>query len=372
MPIDLTDFEFLNKLIIAPLLVAFFVALITTPLVIGLYRRLNWLDDPRKKPRPKNTHHRPVPRGGGIPIFLAILAGVTIFLPIDKHLKGILAGATIMIATGILDDRFDLNPYLRLILNFLAAGVVVISGIGIAFITNPFNGIIQLDQPQISFQLLGETRSIWLLADIFALIWIVGLSNIVNWSKGFDGQLPGMVVIAGLTIALLAMRFSADITQWSVVILASIVTGAYLGFLPFNFYPQKIMPGYGGGALAGFMLAVLAILSTTKVGTALVVLGIPVIDAGYSIIRRLLAGRSPVWGDRGHLHHKLLDQWRWGKRRTAVFYWGITAFLGFVALSLNSQQKFYTIIMLAMMIGGLLLWFNFFQTFSKPSDRSKP
>lgn len=141
---------------------------------------------------------------------------------------------------GFLDDRLDLNPYLRLLLGFLAAGLVVGSGIGIPFITNPFGGIIKLDQPQIRFYFLGEERSIWILADLFALFWIVFLTNIVNWAKGFDGQLPGIVVIAGLTIAFLALRFSADITQWPVAILASITAGAYLGFLPFNFYPQKL------------------------------------------------------------------------------------------------------------------------------------
>ncbi len=360
-----------KNLIGAPFLTAFFISLLITPLTIFVYRRLGWVDDPKKKKRKQNTHHQPVPRGGGIPIFFSLLISALVFLPLDKHLKGILLGIVIMTITGVLDDRFDLNPYLRLVLGLLAAGAVVGAGVGIAFITNPFNGIIRLDQPQIHFQLLGETRSIWIVSDFLALLWIVGLSNIVNWAKGFDGQLPGIVVIAGLTIALLAMRFSADITQWPVAILASIIAGAYLGFLLFNFYPQRIMPGYGGGTLAGFMLAVLAILSTTKVGTAIVVLGIPVIDAFYSITRRVLAGRSPVWGDRGHLHHKLLDEWHWGKRRTAVFYWGITLILSFLALNLNSQGKFYTIIMLAVIIGGLFLWFNFLSTFLNRSGRGK-
>lgn len=364
------DYFLIKNLIGLPLLIAFLISLLITPLVIIIYRRLGWVDDPRK--RKIDTHREPVPRGGGIPIFLALLISSLIFLPLDKHLQGILIGLTIMIIIGVLDDRFDLNPYLRLILMFLAAGAVVGAGIGIAFITNPFNGIIRLDQPQIQFQLLGETRSIWIIADMLAFLWIVGLSNIVNWSKGFDGQLPGIVVIAGLTIALLAMKFSADITQWQVAILASITAGAYLGFLPFNFYPQKIMPGFAGGTLAGFMLAVLAILSTTKIGTAIVVLGVPIVDAFYSITRRLLAGRSPVWGDRGHLHHKLLDEWRWGKRRTAIFYWGITAFLGIIALNLNSQGKFYTIAMLTVAIGGLFLWFNFLSTFFAPSGQDKP
>lgn len=359
----------IKNLIVLPLAAAFLISLLATPLVIFFYRRRGWVEDPVKHRKPKTTHTHPVPRGGGIPIFFALLIASLIFLPLDKHLKGILIGAMVLTITGVLDDRFDLNPYLRLILCFLAAGTVVAAGIGIAFITNPFNGVIRLDQPQIQFELFGETRSIWIIADFLALFWIVGLSNIVNWSKGFDGQLPGIVVIAALTIAVFSFRYSADITQWPVAILASILAGAYLGFLIFNFYPQKIMPGYGGGTLAGFMIAVLTILATSKILTAMVVLGVPLIDAGYSIIRRVLTGHSPVWGDRGHLHHKLLDEWHWGKRRTAVFYWGITAFLGILALGLNSQGKFYTIIMLVVFIGGLFLWFNFSSTFFVPPDR---
>jgi len=337
--------ELIQNLILLPFLAAAAGAFLAPPLVILIYRRLGWLEDPRKTKHPKVTHTRPVPRGGGVAIFLGVLIACLIFLPLDQHLKAILAAAAIIVITGIFDDRFNLNPYLRLAVGLVAAGLVVASNIGIAFITNPLGGIIHLDQPQITFELLGKTRSIWLLADIFALFWIAFLMNVVNWAKGFDGQLPGIVVIAGLTIAILASRFSADVTQWPVTILAAITAGAFLGFLPFNFYPQKIMPGYSGGALAGFLLAVLAILSTTKVGTAVVVLAIPLIDAVYCIIRRLLAGRSPVWGDRGHLHHKILDEWHWGKRRTAVFYWLITALLGGLALSLHSLQKFYTMVM---------------------------
>jgi UDP-GlcNAc:undecaprenyl-phosphate GlcNAc-1-phosphate transferase len=350
------DFNLIKKLILLPLGVTSLVALIITPLTIFFYRSRGWIEDPRKKTRPQDTHSSPVPRGGGIPIFLSVLASALLFLPLDQHLKGILAGTTLIAMIGFLDDLFDLNPYLRLIACFLASWLVVLSGIGISFITNPFGGIINLNP---------------ILATLFALFWITFLTNIVNWSKGFDGQLPGIAVIAALAIALLGFRFSADITQWSVVILASITAGAYLGFLPFNFYPQKIMPGYGGGALAGFLLAILAILSTTKVGTAIVVLGVPLVDATYSIIRRLLQGRSPVWGDRGHLHHKILDEWHWGKRRAALFYWGITALLGTLALSLNSQQKFYTMAMLTIIIGGLLLWFKFFSTSLKAPDRAK-
>lgn len=363
-----------KNLILFPLLLSFLISFLFTPLVAILYRKLGWEEDPRKTKRLKDTHTYPVPRGGGIPIFLALIGACLVFLPLDNHLKGILAGALVLTLVGSLDDRVNLNPYLRLIACFLAASLVIGSGIGIAFMTNPFGGLIRLDQPQIIFNFLGQTRSIWLLADIFALLWIIVMANMVNWQKGFDGQLPGIVVIAAITIALLSLKFSADVTQWPVTILASITAGAYLGFLPFNFYPQKIMPGYAGGTLAGFLLAVLAILSTTKIGTAIVVLGIPFADAIYSFTRRILAGKSPVWGDRGHLHHKILDEWRWGKRRAAIFYWLVTAALGSLALSLNSQQKFYTIVMVLVIVGGLYLWFNFFSTWQNrqdPGRRSK-
>lgn len=118
------------------------------------------------------------------------------------------------------------------------------------------------------------------------------------------------------------------------------------------------MPGYGGSTLAGYLLAVLAILSTTKVGTLIVVLGIPLVDTGYTILRRILSGKSPVWGDRGHLHHRLLDL-GWGKRRVATFYWLISALLGVLALNLNTSNKLYTMVGIAILLGGLILWLTY-------------
>ena len=177
-------------------------------------------------------------------------------------------------------------------------------------------------------------------------------------AKGIDGQLPGVAAIAAITIAALSLKFSADITQWPVIILAAITAGAFLGFLPWNFYPQKIMPGYSGSILAGYLLAILSILSTTKVGTLMVVLGIPLVDTGYTIVRRIMAGESPVWGDRKHLHHKLLDAGL-SKKQVVYLYWASTALLGVLALYLNTSTKFYTIIGVAILIGGLLLWLTY-------------
>lgn len=358
----------LLRLFLYPFVVSSVFAFVATFLVRAIYLRYGWLDDPSTQKHPKVVHTYPTPRGGGVAIFVAFLISTFLFLGFDKHSTGILLGALLLTSVGFLDDRMDLNPYLRLVLGFIAASFVVAGGIGIAFITNPFDGIIHLDWPQISFYLLGEQRSIWVVSDLFALFWIVWSMNMVNWSKGVDGQLPGIVVVAAVVIALLSFRFTEDVTQWEVSILAAITAGSYFGFLPWNFYPQKIMPGYGGGSLAGYFLATLAILSGAKVATAILVLGIPTMDAVYTIIRRVAHGRSPVWGDRGHFHHLLLDL-GWNKRRVAVFYWALSAVLGLLALQLNAQQKFYTIVALAVIVGGMLLWLRFFVLFSKAQGR---
>ena len=380
--------------LIKPLAVTALLGFITTAFVNKLYRRLHWLDDPLVQTHPKVIHRYPVPRGGGLAIALAIIPAALWFLQLDKHLDGILAGALFLTIVGVLDDIKNLNPYLRLAAGLLAALMVVASGIGVPYISNPFQAgaVINLSSPQIPLYLLGRLRTIWVWSDLMAIIWIVGTMNFVNWSKGVDGQLPGIVTVAGAVIGLLSLKFSGDITghwvtspenfgllslkfsgdvtQWPVIILALILAGAYLGFLPWNFYPQKIMPGYGAGSLAGYFLAVLAILSGAKLATAILVLGVQMMDALYSIVRRLLAGKSPVWGDRGHLHHKLMD-WGWGKRRIAVFYWSISAVLGLLALKLNSQYKLYTIVLLAVITGGVLLWLNLAAYFLKQPDRDR-
>ncbi|OGM03156.1 hypothetical protein A2115_01410 [Candidatus Woesebacteria bacterium GWA1_41_8] len=349
----------IKDLVILPAVVAAVASFLATPVVIKLAKRFGFIDDPRVHKHPKVIHTYPVPRGGGLAIFVAIAIGALVFLPLDKHLKGILAGALTLTVLGILDDKYDLSPYLRLGIQFLAASFPIIAGIGIAFITNPFNGILDLSQPQLKFELFGEVRSIWILADAFAIVWIVSLMNFLNMgAKGVDGQLPGVAAIAAATIAALSLKFSADIAQWPVIILASVTAGAFLGFLPWNFYPQKIMPGFSGSNLAGYFLAILSILSTTKVGTLMVVLGIPLIDTGYTIVRRILSGRSPIWGDRGHLHHRLLDVGV-SKRRVVYIYWLFTLALGILALNLNAASKLYTMVGTGIIVGGVILWLTY-------------
>ena len=349
---------------------ALLISFISSPLTILVFKKLNILDDPARHRQAKNqVHQYPVPRGGGIPVFLGLLSSL-FFLPFDQHLKGILAAILIALIVGVFDDIFQgkIHPLVRLAGNFLSAGAIVFAGIGIPFINNPFGGIIQLNTPQICFNFLGQPRCIWLIADLLALLWIVWCMNFVGWSGGVEGQLPGIVAVAALTIAGLSLKFSADITQWPITILALILAGSYLGFLPWNFYPQKIMPGYSGKTIAGLMLAVLSILSVAKVATLMLVLGIPLIDAGYLVVKRILLGKSPVWGKREHFHHRLLDL-GWSEKKIAIFYWLVTLLLGILALNLNSKQKLYTMLMLTFIFFGIILWIKFFSTSSKQPDQ---
>ncbi len=349
------------NLALIPGIIATLIAFFATPFVIRLAKKLKIIDDPNKNKHIKVIHKYPVPRMGGLATFLAIFLTSLIFLPIDKHLIGILSGLIIITVIGILDDKYNLNPYLRLILEIFAVLMPIAAGIGISFVSNPAGGIIDLSSPQLVFDLFGKERSIWILSDLFGLVWIIFIMNMLNMgAKGVDGQLPGVVVVSALTIAAMSLKFSADIAQWPIITLAAILAGSYLGFLPWNFYPQKIMPGYGGSTMAGYILAILAIFSTTKVGILVVVLGIPLIDTGYVIVRRILSGKSPVWGDRGHLHHRLLAI-GWGKRRVTIFYWAITALLGCIALNLNTASKLYTMVGIAIVVGGLILWLTYRQ-----------
>lgn len=355
--------------IFLPALLSFALTFAATYFLIPLALRFGLIDDELTRKHPAHTHKGIIPRAGGIAIYTGVALSCLFFLPINKQMSGILIGGLILAILGILDDKFDLSPYLRFAVNFFAALVVVGTGIGISYITNPLGGIIPLDTLNINFNLMGP-HHIVVFADLFAIIWIVWCMNMVNWSKGVDGQLPGYVAISAIVIGLLSFRFlnRGALEQWIVASLAFITAGAFLGFLPWNFYPQKIMPGYSGGSLAGYLLAVLSILSATKVGTATLVLAVPMIDAVYTIFRRLVHKKSPFWGDRGHLHHRLMDL-GWGKRRIALFYWLLSGILGLIALTVTSKIKFFVVLLVAVSLGGILLWLNFFSTFSKPSDR---
>lgn len=313
------------------LFIALFISLITTPLVRNFFIKKNFVEHPRDKEKKSHnaTALTAVPRGGGIPVYLAIVVTILFLLPDNKYLIGIIIACTLNLIIGVWDDLKDISPHLRLVTNILAALIIVGSGIGITFISNPFGGIINL--------------SYGLMPYLLAIIWITWCTNIVGWATGVDGQLPGFTAIAAIILGILGIRFSNDLGQLPLIILSGALAGAYLGFLPFNVFPQSIMPGYSGKSLAGMLLGVLSILSGAKLATLILLLGIPMIDAIFVIIRRLLNHRSIFRPDNKHLHHQLLKS-GYSRPQIAMFYWGITLLLGSISLFLNSTQKFYTFI----------------------------
>ncbi|KKQ67008.1 MAG: UDP-N-acetylmuramyl pentapeptide phosphotransferase/UDP-N-acetylglucosamine-1-phosphate transferase [Candidatus Daviesbacteria bacterium GW2011_GWA2_38_24] len=362
---------------------AFFLSFIITavfvPFTIRLALKYGLVDDPKIRPHPAHFHKVTIPRAGGLAIFLGTISSVLILIPVNSQILGIVVGSTILLLMGLIDDKVrTFNPYLRLMLLFLAGTAAVFSGIGISFINNPlahflslpepFNStILHLDKIVIPIEFFGS-RNIILFADILALLWIVTLTQVINWSKGVDGQMPGITLITGIILGLLSFKFylEGDFNQLNVAKLSFIVAGSSLGFLLFNWYPAKILPGFSGSTILAFLLAVLSILSGAKIATASLALAIPLIDFIYTVWRRILSGKSPVWGDRGHLHHKLLDL-GWTPPQISLFYIAGSAILGSVALFVETQSKFFAILAVAIFFVIFILWINSFSVLSKQS-----
>ncbi|MEK7605182.1 MAG: MraY family glycosyltransferase [Patescibacteria group bacterium] len=342
--------------ILLPLFVATVLTVISTYLLIPVIKKLGLVDDPKLHKHPAIIHTRPIPRGGGIPIFIGILLTSLIFLPLTPSTLAIFLAAFIALVVGVIDDKFnassrDISPYLRFLSNILCAGIVVGSGVTIPFITNPLGGILHLNQLILPF--LPIT-----FGDVMAGVWIVWVMNMLNWSKGVDGQMPGIVAISALVIGILSLRFPVlSGTNLIDAKLSFIITGAALGFLVFNFYPAKIFPGYGATSMY-LLLAVVSIFSSAKLATAILVMGVPTVDALFTIIRRILSGRSPFWHDNKHLHHLLL-RLGYTQRQIALFYWIISAIVGTIALTIHSKGKLFALLMLLAIVGGAIFFLHF-------------
>lgn len=344
-----------NSYILTATCLSFLIVFFTTPFFISLAVRIGLVDDVKKRKHPANTHVGIVPRAGGLPIFLSIATVTILFIPLNKIMVGILFASTLLLVVGILDDYYDISPYVRFLLNIAIALIVVLFGLGIPYLSNPFGPeVVRLDMWRLTIDFFGK-HTFLILANIFAVIWIVSITNFVNWSKGVDGQLPGFVAISSFFLGVLAYRFTShDISTTSVSLFAFIVAGAFAGFLPYNHFPQQIMPGYSGGALAGFMLAVLSILSWGKLGTLILVLSVPLIDAMYALLRRLRQKKSPFYGDAGHFHHRLLAI-GWGKRRIAYFYWFVSLLLGMSSLFFEKYEKILAFLLVGFILTGFIL-----------------
>lgn len=330
-----------------PLIVAFIVSSLITLPTIKIAKYFKLIDDPSKRKHPAAIHKNPIPRAGGVPIYISILIVSLIFLPMNKIFVSILFSGFIVVLMGILDDKYDLSPYLRFIINILCAGIVVASGVDMPFITNPFGGILHFNS------LFPGVEILSLLPKILAIFWIVWIMNMLNWSKGVDGQMPGVAAISAVVIGFASLRFPI-LEQMNIAssYMAFIVAGAALGFLIFNFFPAKIFPGYSSTIL-GFTIGVLSILSGVKLATAILVMGVPMIDGVFTILRRLLAKKSPFWHDKQHLHHLLLNLGL-SQRFIAVFYWVMSIVLGFIALNLSSKGKLFAIILVVIFVTGFI------------------
>jgi len=345
------------EIIFLPFLISFVTVVAATPLSLIFIKKLGIIDDPKKHKHPAILHKKPVPRGGGIPLFIGVLIAGILFLPLTKIVIALFLASFISLFVGVLDDKYDLSPYVRIIFNIIAGLIIVGSGVGIPFVTNPFGGTFYLSTFRFAFDFFGH-HSILVVSDLIAIIWLVWVMNMLNWSKGVDGQMPGIVAISAIVIGILSLRFPVvDQTNLISAKLSFILAGASLGFLIYNFYPAKIFPGYGATSIY-LLLGALSILSSAKLATAILVMGVPMTDGAITIIRRVASGKSPFWHDRKHLHHLLLYM-GFGQRKVALFYWIISAILGSLSLLLTSKGKLFAVIMVIILVGGFLLFLHF-------------
>jgi UDP-GlcNAc:undecaprenyl-phosphate GlcNAc-1-phosphate transferase len=286
-----------------------------------------------------STHLVPALRGGGIAIFITFFLIVFFVLPIDRKLLGLFFGALIVLIVNIVDDwgGVKVSPAERLFWEIIGIFVIIGSGIGIDNITNPFGGVIALDAIRYDLSFLGAGHGIMPLSDIFTVIWILLMVNVMNWLDGLDGLASGVSGICALTLFFLSLL--PFVNQPNMAMMALILFGAIIGFLPFNFFGGKIKLGDSGATVIGFILAVMAILNQGKIATFFLILGLPILDAFWVILRRIFVDKkSPFKGDKKHFHHRLL-QIGFTKKRAVYVIWIYSAIFSLIALLLQGADK---------------------------------
>jgi UDP-GlcNAc:undecaprenyl-phosphate/decaprenyl-phosphate GlcNAc-1-phosphate transferase len=316
-------------------------ALVATPLVRKLAVYLGCMDIPRP---PRNLHAKPIPKLGGLAIFTAVIIAVLWFLQREginfsilpqKFLWGALAGGAVLMIGGFLDDRYNLPAKLLWIFPTLAALFVVGSGIGVGITTlsNPFG-----DPLSLKFMILGLPAS-----GIFSWLWMMGMMFTTKFLDGIDGLVAGIGSIASFTLFLLSL--APQVNQPITATLAIILCGALLGYLVYAFHPASIFLGEGGSTFVGFMLGLLSIILGGKIATALLVMGIPILDVAWVLARRIWQRRSPWIGDRLHLHFQLLDLGL-SQKQTVLILYLLSGIFGFTAVFLQSLGKLISLIIL--------------------------
>ncbi|REB08824.1 undecaprenyl/decaprenyl-phosphate alpha-N-acetylglucosaminyl 1-phosphate transferase [Sporosarcina sp. BI001-red] len=309
---------------------AFVGAIILTPLVIKFAFRIGAVD----RPNYRKVHAAVMPRIGGLAIFGAFLIGYAILLPKDEHAVGILIGAVIIIAIGFFDDMLEITAKAKALGQLVAAIVVMTVGnLQIDFINLPFLG-------QIDFGYLSIPITI---------LWIVGVTNAINLIDGLDGLAAGVSTIALISISVMALIMGNTF----VLVTAAILAASALGFLLFNFHPAKIFMGDTGSLFLGFMISVLALLGFKNVAVVslvipIIMLGVPISDTFFAIVRRIRMKQSITAPDKSHLHHCLLRA-GFSHRQTVLVIYGIAILFGIAAV-LFSQATVWGAILLLFVI----------------------
>ena len=344
--------DYLPLLVIA-FAVAAALALVITPLVRRIAIRRGYVDQPNHR----RVNRDPIPRGGGVAVamsFLLVAVGWIVvndrtgLVPVPRsidswELAGLLLGGAVATILGILDDTFQLRARWQLAGQVLLALLAVVAGITVNSINNPFGP--------------GNISLIGPYAVGFTVLWVVGMINSINFIDGLDGLSSGIALIAAATLGLITLTFT--VAQPFVGVLCFALAGSLLGFLRWNFHPASIFIGTSGVMFVGYTLAVLSILGTAKVAVMLLVLGVPIIDTFWIIVRRLATGRSPFTPDRGHIHHRLLDLGLSHSQTVLVIY-GLCVALAVMTFVLSGTDQLYAFMGLGVLFGiGLFLLTRF-------------
>lgn len=316
-------------------LIALIVAYIITPGVISLAIKMGAMD----APDPRKVHKKPIPRLGGVGIYLAFMVAVLFTVDITQEMLGLLIGGTVIAVVGIVDDFKNLPAKVKLLGQIIAACILVAFDIRIDFISDPFGDFYYLEY----------------LAVPATVFWIVGLTNTVNLIDGLDGLAAGVSMIAAATILLVALQQGFVL----VAVLTAALAGSAMGFLHYNFNPAKIFMGDTGSMFLGFMLAGISIIGAVKSAAtiALIVpilaLGLPILDTTFAIVRRYRGGVPIFKPDRGHLHHRLLDL-GFTQRQAVLLMYVISGVLGLSAIALTEVSSSIAILIIIAVIAAVL------------------
>ena len=328
--------------LVAVIIVAFAISIGTTPIVKAFATKVGAIDVPRDARR---VHDHPIPRMGGLAIFLGFLLSVLLFVDITQEVRGILLGLILIVATGILDDIISLNAWVKLFAQLVAALIAILHGVHFIMHPNVF--------------LEGNVINIGWLAYPITLIWIVGITNSVNLIDGLDGLAVGVSTISCITI-LVAVLLTGGVDP-SVPLLIAALAGACIGFMPYNLNPAKIFMGDTGSLMLGYTLATVSVLGLFKFYTIVtfvvpvLALAVPLSDTIFAFFRRILHGQSPFKADRGHFHHKLMDLGLNQKQAVAILY-AISAILGLAAVTLTTNGALRILLLLIALVIAVSVW----------------